>query len=126
MSAPDFAAILTDAADDVRVKCMSYCYGGSFNVPEAVALQLATKVPELCQVCGGTGERHYEWGGKAGTFDPCPDCPTIARLLAIGVAVMSGRVELPAVTFGGTPNWQQQDRHDGAAWLLAELREVQP
>jgi len=27
-----------------------------------------------CETCGGTGERWYEWGGKAGTSDPCPSC----------------------------------------------------
>ena len=32
------------------------------------------EVERPCQTCGGSDERHYEWGGKAGTSDPCPDC----------------------------------------------------
>ena len=27
-----------------------------------------------CEACRGSGERHYEWGGKRGTYDPCSDC----------------------------------------------------
>jgi hypothetical protein len=27
-----------------------------------------------CETCGGSGRRYFEWGGKAGTSDPCPSC----------------------------------------------------
>lgn len=127
MTVPDFAAIMADAADDVRVSCMAYCYGGSFNVPEAVALQLAAKVPQLCQTCGGTQRIAAPEGRGDGLPDPgwcapCPDCPTIARLLAIGAAVMTATLERSEwVALDG-----DKDLTRVAGTLLARLRAVQP
>lgn len=49
---------------------------------------LATRVPQACQTCEGDGIRRSE----CGAYRPgaCPDCPTVAKLLAIGAAVMHG------------------------------------
>lgn len=124
MSAPDFDAIIAEAADDVRVRCMAYCYGGSFNMPEAVALQLAAKVPKLCQACGGSGyvvESHI----LGENVNPCPDCPTIAKLLAIGAAVMTDGFELPAPR-GYAHQLSQAGFAYGVEMAVAHLRAVQP
>jgi len=59
VNAPDFAAIIDDW-DSLR--------------PEDL---LAAKVPEACQHIA-------EWERVPGEKDPCPDCPTIATLLAYG------------------------------------------
>ena len=106
MTAPDFAAIIEDAADDVRVRCGSYCQGGTYNTREATALQLAAKVPELCRTCDGGGlvpqchPGHDTQGEDCGcpvNFMPCPDCPTIGQLLAIGAEAFDHRDYLWAV-----------------------------
>jgi len=126
MTAPDFAAILRTGADSVR-------YGIAADQIDA---QLAAKVPELCQTCEGDGwvaePAHHCHGGSCTNQcgEPiqadCDDCPTIGRLLAIGTAVMTARMESPegsgrqGVLLGGEYLAQSADR------TIAYLRAVQP
>jgi hypothetical protein len=54
---------------------------------------LAIRVPQACPTCDGSGIRRYTDylnGYIVGATEPCPDCPTVAKLLAIGAAVMHG------------------------------------
>lgn len=92
MSAPDFAAILSAALPH-----------RGLAIPDEV---LAAKVPELCQTCAGESViydlRCDNCGGSASLPlgmtcenhhakpQPCPDCPTIGQLLAIGAAAWVG------------------------------------
>lgn len=80
-----------------------------------VTAQLATRVPELCATC------------TAGTTRKCcPDCPTIGKLLAIGAAVMSRKIDTESPSFDGYSLGMVEDWTDGANWMLAALRTVQP
>lgn len=117
MTAPDFAAILRSWLEpDAR---------GWVATTDGV---LGAKVPELCQTCGGTGERplNHQVRKYAEPYHVCPDCPTIGRLLAIGTAVMTARMESPegsgrqGVLLGGEYLAQSADR------TIAYLRAVQP
>lgn len=100
MSAPDFAAILFDAFMD--------------GVPA-----LDAKVPDLCQTCGGT--KRVATPGTSVDYVGCPDCPTIAQLLAIGAAVMSAEV-----SGGWIVQLPGQLATNAAELLLSQLRSVQP
>ena len=76
---------------------------------------LAAKVPELCLACKGLG---CTCPGYCERTDDhvCPDCPTIAKLLAIGAAVMTDHgLDEP-----------MGDYAHGWNHLLADLRAVQP
>ena len=137
MTAPDFAAIL---ADNVRSASWD---GRTINSPQyAAECALAALVPEPCQTCAGESViydlRCDNCGGSASLPlgmtcenhhakpQPCPDCPTIGRLLAIGTAVMTARMESPegsgrqGVLLGGEYLAQSADR------TIAYLRAVQP
>ncbi len=92
MSAPDFEATL--AASAIATPTPT----GRVTGDEARSLakrQLSRPASALCTSCGGTGsvgEPGYVHYGipEPGSYEQCPDCPTIARLLAIGAAVWSG------------------------------------
>lgn len=101
MTAPDFAAIL---ADNVRSASWD---GRTINSPQyAAECALAALVPEPCQTCAGESViydlRCDNCGGSASLPlgmtcenhhakpQPCPDCPTIGQLLAIGAAAWVG------------------------------------
>ena len=85
---------------------------------------MTAKVPAACNTCKGTGiESGIDMHGDSDFWD-CPDCPTIAKLLAIGTAVMTAqddgygvRVDVGGETYGTT---------DGARFLLRILRVVEP
>lgn len=85
---PDFADILADAADDVRVQCGSYCIGGSYNVQQAVSLQLAAKVRELCPCVRFDGQVPGHMRGSSWAFVPCDhrEAPTVGVLLGEAAA----------------------------------------
>jgi len=76
MTAPDFAAILGAVSSDG---------------PE----MLAAQVPELCAVCAGSVMAAAE-RERYGFWDSCPDCPTIAHLIAIGAAAWTAIAERDA------------------------------
>ncbi len=101
MSAPDFAAIIAAAA----------LTGDALD--HAGHAVLAAEVPELCPTCGGRGwevcsvNKYGEPDGAA----ECLDCPTIAKLLAIGAAVMSADMD---------------DQSTMVRLFLDHLRAVQP
>jgi hypothetical protein len=113
MSAPDFAAILR-ATLAARHN----------NTPKAdTAAVLDAEVPELCQTCDGSGVETEDSmivvGVPGGQYPigPCPECPTIGQLLAIGALVY------------GYP-WTVND-FGASAWppiqgFLEMLRAVQP
>jgi hypothetical protein len=75
---------------------------------------LATRVPQACPTCEGDGNRRSE----CGAYRPgaCPDCPTVAKLLAIGAAVM-GFDELPQSSDAYSDGWND---------CLIALRAVEP
>ena len=57
-----------------------------------IPLILATRVPQLCQTCEGSGKvRNQAWMTRGVVWTDCPDCPTVERLLAIGAAVWTAR-----------------------------------
>lgn len=78
-----------------------------------VHLLLATKVPDLCPDCKGTGSTDLN-----STYDcTCPNAPTIARLLAIGEAVWTAEQDHEYITVGDrSTEW--------ADILLAALKAV--
>lgn len=80
MSAPDFAAILAAEGEATNAGYRPATAPGSDAMtvdlwPHIAASQLAAKVPELCPSTPASDMSFH--GG-------CPDCPTIAHLLAIG------------------------------------------
>jgi hypothetical protein len=66
-------------------------FEGSGELPCARDL-LATRVPQLCEWCEGRG--WLDDLDNDGATVPCPDCPTVERLLAIGAAVMDPQLWL--------------------------------
>jgi hypothetical protein len=82
---------------------------------EQAALLLATTVPQACPTCLGVGMLRFT--SDKGWTDPCTDCPTVAKLLAIGAAVMAWQQEEP-----GPRKAYRVARHI----LIDELRAVEP
>ncbi len=129
MSAPDFAAILAAASEagtdayfaTIRTADRTQDGGATQEQLDSAwqveaRTALAAKVPELCQTCDGFGCSVIIEDGD------CPDCPTIAHLLAIGAAVMTAKVE-------GTCAVRISPDHNVAIEadrLLQFLRSVQP
>ena len=123
MSTPDFAAILS--------RITAGFHGQQMPHVQADAL-LAAKVPELCRTCGGDGlvpqchPEHDAQGEDCGcpaNFMPCPDCPTIATLLAIGAAVMTARMLRDSQRYR-TECLGRRDAYSDD--LLARLQSVEP
>jgi hypothetical protein len=71
---------------------------------------LATRVPQACPTCGGSGIKMFP-APILGV--DCPDCPTVAKLLAIGAAVMT----LDEDSFSSEPFWYD---------IIDRLRAVEP
>ena len=130
--AVDFAAIMADGLRSAAAD------GRTIQQPgHAARSALATKVPELCSTCHGTEMvfdlRCDNCGGSASLPlgmtcpnhlakpTPCPDCPTIGQLLAIGAEVMGLRTNFFSV-FGpdrGRQTWYE------APMLLLHLQGCQ-
>jgi hypothetical protein len=78
---------------------------------------LAARVPQACPTCDVCRNGGYtdEVGEFVSISNPCPDCPTVAKLLAIGAAVMT---------------WPEPDRRfyyeQGQGELLDHMRAVEP
>lgn len=112
MTAPDFAAIIKHAQPTEHVNSRSD------NARDV----LAAKVPELCSTCHGVGTicdlRCDNCGGSASLPlgmtcsnhlakpTPCPDCPTIGKLLAIGAAVIVSDFD------------EQHPRNEDGSWQM--------
>lgn len=98
---------------------------------EFVGYVLATKVPEACKVCGGAGRicAHSTLGMQVrhvvdcGTYRMCDQCPTVAKLLAIGVAVMTAEVNDWSVEVEVGP--QHTAKTDGVKFLMEILQSVE-
>lgn len=84
---PDFAAIIHEAAIE------GIDSNGHYDRDVTRLFVLAATVPALCGTCGGTAG--MEEGcprcslGICSAHQPCLYCPTIAKLLAVGAAVMT-------------------------------------
>lgn len=142
MTAPDFVAVIAGAMRSGSGN------GQTVTIPGVAARSaLAAKVPELCKTCSGESViydlRCDNCGGSASLPlgmtcanhlakpQPCPDCPTIGQLLAIGAAVWSATL-MPI----RSPQWAGvvvQALPEGspraaiyAEQLLNYLRNVQP
>ena len=122
MSAPDFAAIIDAEIND-------------WDAHANARMVLAAKVSELCRACGGGGlvpqchPEHDAQGEDCGcpaNFMPCPDCPTIAKLLAIGAAVMSAERRTDPTFDTGTWGTVINGEFVWSADTLEALRAVQP
>jgi len=113
VSAPDFAAIIDGEINDYI----------DWDVPGNAADILAAKVPELCRECEGTG---LDYSGNVNHPTECQDCPTIAKLLAIGAAVMSADEANP----DSAPSWYVAGEPfmwaAGFDAATSRLRSVQP
>jgi len=134
MSAPDFAAIIAHATFNVSLLTSTEAHRAALG-------GIAAKVPELCQTCAGESViydlRCDNCGGSASLPlgmtcenhhakpQPCPDCPTIGDLLAIGAAVWTA----PDANPNHAPvNHRGTDHHVWASgWdaALVHLRAVQ-
>ena len=85
--------------------------------------QLAAKVPELCPTCGGSGHTEAIRSPRTPDDCTCSDAPTIAKLLAIGVAVMTKCAEFDDCAWTA----EQVKRCEfGTHPIIAGLRAVQP
>ncbi len=114
MTAPDFAAIMGGILRQLGV--------GDGRLS---AVALAAKVPELCSTCDEFERTIRPNGEQVRAYVSCDhrEAPTIAKLLAIGAAVMSSQVYNDGEYVYG--DWQE-NTYRIAGNLLQALRAVQP
>jgi hypothetical protein len=112
MTAIDWHEIIAVATDRDE-----WVYGHSPDHDEVADCVLATRVPQACPTCDGSGWTSWQTPEMHGPqVWLCPDCPTVAKLLAIGAAVM-GFDELPQSSDAYSDGWND---------CLIALRAVEP
>jgi hypothetical protein len=120
MTAIDWQQIIVDGLQ------ISAEYGDpwDYNVTGNVA---TLRVPQACPTCDVCRNGGYtdEVGEFVSISNPCPDCPTVAKLLAIGAAVMTDAI--PAQPGFTPPQGQAWDWYiEGWNDATAALRAVDP
>jgi hypothetical protein len=121
MTAIDWHEIIAVATDRDE-----WVYGHSPDHDEVADCVLAARVPQACPTCEGSGHLGPATGSPQRDYGrACPDCPTVAKLLAIGAAVMTDAI--PAQPGFMPPQGQAWGWYiEGWNDATAALRAVEP
>jgi hypothetical protein len=122
MTVIDWQPLIAHAVDNAYWH-MAGGHGPSDETPDAGDMQvayefLATRVPQACPTCKGLGCTCPGYCERADDH-VCPDCPTVAKLLAIGAAVMTAPTWV-------ADDWSLRAWTDGWNTAHGRLRAVEP